>query len=96
MDERERMLAEGPRVAPEPPPAESGFGFEAPKPVVETPTGRVPPTRRAQLPFLRLIPLAGFALFVLVSAAGYRQYAFLFLAAGIGISMFLRTRARRR
>jgi hypothetical protein len=113
MDEHEKLLAQGPRVAPEPSLAESGFeaealkpaadaesepefGFEAPKPVVASPTHGAGMSRRpAQPPWMRLIPLAGFALFLLASAAGYRRYAFVFLAAGFLLSVIARARRRR-
>lgn len=112
MNERDRLLAEGPRVAPEPALAEPGFesvapkpddeaesefGFEQPKPVVASPTPRTRTSQRpAQLPLLRLTPLVGFGLFILASAAGYRRYAFVFLAAGFLLSIVLRARSRRR
>jgi len=109
MNEHERMLAEGPRVAPEPttaeagptvepPTAEAGFAFEQPTaeagPTVEQPKRPVAPARRGRAPYLRLMPLAAFALVVLASAAGYARYAWFVFVALVIVSMILRTRRR--
>jgi hypothetical protein len=83
MNERERMLAEGPRVAPEPPTADGFAPVDAsPRP---SPQSSSPPTSRKrswQVPvsLRRLIPLAVFAV-VLLSNSGAGKYAILAIAA---------------
>jgi hypothetical protein len=77
MNERERLLAEGPRVAPEPPTADGFAPIDAsPRP---SPASSSPSTSRSrswQIPvsLRRLIPLAVFAL-VLLSNSGAGKYA---------------------
>jgi hypothetical protein len=83
MNERERMLAEGPRVAPEPPTAD-GFApiddaSPRPSPSSSPSSSR---NRSWQIPLSlrRLIPLAVFAV-VLLSNSGAGKYAISAIAA---------------
>jgi hypothetical protein len=83
MNERERLLAEGPRVAPEPPTAD-GFAPIDSSPRSSPPSSS-PPTSRSrswQIPvsLRRLIPLAVFAV-VLLSNSGAGKYAIWAIAA---------------
>ena len=74
MNERDRMLAEGPRVAPEPPTADgSVLTPPSPKPLPSTPASR---DRAPKLPpgLMRLFPIGLFAL-VLAANAGAGKYA---------------------
>jgi hypothetical protein len=75
MNERDRMLAEGPRVAPEPPTADGFAPIDSPAPPASpAPTART--SRNAQVPrgLLRLLPIGIFAL-VLAANAGAGKYA---------------------
>jgi hypothetical protein len=83
MNERDRMLAEGPRVAPEPPSADGFTPVDAsPRP---SPPSSSPPTSRNRswqvpLSLRRLIPIAVFGV-VLLSNSGAGKYAILAIAA---------------
>ena len=77
MNERERLLAEGPRVAPEPPMAD-GFAPIDASPRPSPPSSSTPRSRsrswQIPLSLRRLIPLAVFAV-VLLSNSGAGKYA---------------------
>jgi hypothetical protein len=88
MNERDRMLAEGPRVAPEP---RAAGTTTAAAPVAEQP---VPPTGRSWLsfPLARLVPPAAVALFLLAGVAGLGRFAWIVVVAVVVITAFLRRR----
>jgi hypothetical protein len=83
MNERERMLAEGPRVAPEPPTADGFAPIDdaSPRPS-PSPSPSSSRNRSWQIPLSlrRLIPLAVFAV-VLLSNSGAGKYAISAIAA---------------
>jgi hypothetical protein len=86
MNERDRMLAEGPRVAPEPPTAGTTAG-----PVEKA---RVVPAGRASfpLPLVRLVPLAVLAVFLLASFTGLGRFAWVVFVAAALIAALVRRR----
>jgi hypothetical protein len=86
MNEQERMLAEGPRVAPEPGTA-AGSVVEPAKRDVEPakPRGRV-------VSWYRLIPVVAFGGFLIAQGTGLGKYAFGFFVAAAVVSMFFRSR----
>ena len=91
MNERDRMLAEGPRVAPEP--RAAGTTTTA-APVAERP---VLPTGRSSFPFplARLVPLAVVALFLLAGVAGLGRFAWIvFVVLGVITALLRRRKAR--
>jgi hypothetical protein len=91
MSERDRMLAEGPRVAPEPRTAGTTAGPVSDRPVV--PTGRPSPSFPFSL--VRLMPLAVLALFLLASFTGLGRFAWiLFVALGVLTAVLRRRKAR--
>ena len=96
MNERDRMLAEGPRVAPEPNAAGTTTAAApvAERPVVERP---VPSTGRSRLPLplARLVPPATVALFLLAGVAGLGRFAWIAVVAVVVITAFLRRRKAR-
>jgi len=97
MDEHERMLAEGPRVAPEPQTAEFDTPVEAPQAKPRSSTQSAPaPRRGSRAQYLRLLPLAALLLFFVGRAAGLGQAAFAFFVAAIFVSLIVRSRLRRR
>ena len=87
MNEHERLLAEGPRVAPEPDAVSSmGTAVEPAKPRAET------TRRRTGLSWPRLIPVVAFVGFVIAQGTGLGRYAFgIFIAVAV-ISMFFRSK----
>jgi hypothetical protein len=86
MNERERMLAEGPRVAPEASTV-SGTGS-----VVEPAKQKVVGTKRKGFSYYRLIPVVAFGGFLLAQSTGFGKYAFgIFVAAAV-VSMLFRSR----
>jgi hypothetical protein len=89
MNERDRMLAEGPRVAPEPTAAGATPG-PAPEPPV-LPTGRPSPP----FPLARLVPLAVLVLFLLASFTGLGRFAWIvFVAVALLAALARRRKAR--
>jgi hypothetical protein len=94
MSERDRMLAEGPRVAPEPHAA--GTTTTTAAPLAEPPV--LPPGRSRwsfPLPLARLVPPAALALFLLAGVAGLGRYAWIAVVALTVITAFLRRRKAR-
>jgi hypothetical protein len=90
MNERERMLAEGPRVAPEPPSATpSTVADTAAKP--DAP----PRTRAARRPIARLIPLAIFGVYLLANRYGAGSYAFWVFPAFVACAIAVRAIRKR-
>jgi len=84
MNDREKMLAEGPRVAPEP---RSVDGYEPPVLVGDEPVvlagdaaGTAKPARARRLG--RLLPLGIPLAFVLANVAGFGEYVGLIVIAG--------------
>ena len=73
MNERDRMLAEGPRVAPEPPTAD-GSVPKTPKPQRPSPTGSQDGAWKVPRGLMRLFPLVVFGA-VLAANAGAGKYA---------------------
>ena len=75
MNEHDRMLAEGPRVAPEPPTADGFAPIDSSAPPA-SPSTTAPANRNSQVPrgLLRLLPIGIFAL-VLAANAGAGKYA---------------------
>ncbi len=95
MNEHERMLAEGPRVAPEPPAAVDSMpaGSSPPAPAPTTQGG----ARRARRPLTRLVPLGLLAVFLALSHAGLGRYAFLaFIAVAAGAGLIEKARRARK
>ena len=89
MNERDRMLAEGPRVAPEPPTAAPAAGPLEKAPVV--PSGRT----SFPLPLVRLVPLAVLGLFLLASFTGLGRFAWVvFIGAALITTLLRRRKAR--
>jgi uncharacterized protein HemX len=93
MNERERLLAEGPRVAPEPPTADDSMRTTptTPRP---SPAPTAPQDRAKKLPrgLVRLFPLAVFGV-VLAANAGAGKYAvwvIVAIALGTGLLRFAR------
>jgi hypothetical protein len=85
MNERERMLAEGPRVAPEPPTADGFAPIDDASPRPSPSPSPSPSSSRNRswhipLSLRRLIPLAVFAV-VLLSNSGAGKYAISAIAA---------------
>jgi hypothetical protein len=93
MNERDRMLAEGPRVAPE---ASAAGATPAAAPVAERP---VLPTGRSRfsfpLPLARLVPPAALALFLLAGVAGLGRFAWVAVVVVSVIAALLRRRKAR-
>ena len=90
MDEHDRLLAEGPRVAPEPESAEPAA------PVVPAPRR---PRQSQQIParmLWRLVPLGVFAVVLIANGRGSGHYAFAVFAAIIAVSAIVRMIRRRR
>ena len=93
MNEHERLLKEGPRVAPEPEPADpSVIAGPTRRPVRGKTHGRpsVPLPRLA-----RLVPLAVFALVVLGSRSGLGPYTPWVIVALVAGAVVVRRRGRR-
>jgi hypothetical protein len=89
MTERDRMLAEGPRVAPEPRTTVATAAPASERPVV--PTGR--PSSR--FPLARLVPTAVFALFLLASFTGLGRFAWIaFLVLAVPTALLRWRKAR--
>jgi hypothetical protein len=96
MDERERMLAEGPRVAPEPPTADASVlaGSSAqPSPASQSPVGaRQDGGRKMPRILMRFLPLALLGV-LLVAGHGLGKYAFfIFIAVVWGSVLIKRVR----
>ena len=93
MNERDRMLAEGPRVAPEP--RAAGTTTAPVAPAAELP---VLPAGRSSfpLPLARLVPPAALALFLLAGVAGLDRFAWIVVVALVVVTAFLRRRKARR
>jgi hypothetical protein len=94
MNERDRMLAEGPRVAPEPPTADGFAPIDSPAP--PAPTART--SRNAQAPrgLLRLLPIGIFAV-VLAANAGAGKYAiWVIVPVAIAVTVIQQVRKGRR
>jgi hypothetical protein len=90
MSERDRMLAEGPRVAPEPRAAGATTDVAPERPVL--PTGRP----SGPFPLARLVPLAVLALFLLAGFTGLGRFAWIvFVALGLLTALARRRKARR-
>jgi hypothetical protein len=88
MNERDRMLAEGPRVAPEPPTADGSVLTSTPTPT-PSPAKTTPQDRAKKMPrgLMRLFPLALFGL-VLAANAGAGKHA-LWVIVPIAVSAIL-------
>jgi hypothetical protein len=89
MNERDRMLAEGPRVAPEPGTAATTAAPAADRSVL--------PAGRPSFPFplARLVPLAVLALFLLAGFTGLGRFAWIvFVALGLLTALARRRKAR--
>ena len=87
MNERERLLAEGPRIAPEPPTAD---GFAVPP--QETPKSSRPAPqdggRKVPSGLVRLFPIGVFAV-VLAANAGAGKYAlWVIVPLAVGLTLF--------
>ncbi len=89
MNDRDRMLAEGPRVAPEPPLAD-GTPLTPAQPSGRGPTDRA---RTVSWPVRRLLPFAFFGV-VVAANAGLGKYA-LWVLVPIALAAFLVQRRRR-
>jgi hypothetical protein len=85
MSDHERMLAEGPRVAPEPRIAEAEVAG-APE-TAEARTAAGAGATQASVWLRRVVPLAIFAVFVLASEVGVGAYAELLFVALVGIAV---------
>jgi hypothetical protein len=91
MNERDRMLAEGPRVAPEPPTADSSV---LKTPITPRPSPAGSQDRGLKVPrgLMRIFPLAVFGL-ILAANAGAGKYAFWVIvpiAVGATVIRFVR------
>jgi hypothetical protein len=95
MNEHERMLAEGPRVAPEPPTADGFPPTDSSPTPTPTPTPVPPPSppvsadRASKVPrgLMRLFPLALFGV-VLAANAGAGKYAFwVIVPVAVGVTL---------
>jgi len=99
MNERDRMLAEGPRVAPEPPTAD-GFAPTAP---AASPPGPSPPpavSRKREwnmpLNLRRLIPLAVFGVVVASNAGAGKHALWVIVPVALSAILFAFIRKRRK
>ena len=92
MNERDRMLAEGPRVAPEPPTADGPVVGSA------SPPRSSSPPRGWSIPrgLGRLIPFAVFAVVLAANAGGAGKYAFWVIAPIAILVTVIQARRKRR
>ena len=105
MNERERMLSEGPREAPEPATAEAMAHGDVPPAPTPTPTPAPAPapaparrtrTRGGRSPWLRLVPIALVAILTGVRALGdgFGGYIVVGVILAVGLIEYLRRRSR--
>ena len=100
MSDRDRLLAEGPREAPEPLTAEamtSGRAPAAPPRTAPPPKSTAPgPSRRGRSPWLRILPIALIAALTGARALGdgFGGLAVVGVIAAVAVIEFLRRRAR--
>ena len=97
MNERDRLLAEGPRVAPEPPTADGAAAVTPtpPAPLADPPPSTTKPARRSPGPWMRVLPIGVFGI-VLAANAGLGKHAIWVIIPAIALLFGLRTFARRR
>jgi Flp pilus assembly protein TadB len=99
VNERDRMLAEGPREAPEAATAETmatGDAPPAPAPAPAPSPARRARTRGGRSPWLRLVPIALVAILTGVRALGdgFGGYIVVAVILAVGLIEYLRRRAR--
>jgi hypothetical protein len=96
-DERERMLAEGPREAPEPATAEAtASGDTPPAPAPAQAPARRTRTRGGRPPWLRFVPIALVAILTGARALGdgFGGYIVVGVILAVGLIEYLRRRSR--
>ena len=94
MDDRERMLAEGPRIAPEPQTADTAPAVAAPRAPAARPERSPRSPSLGSRPWLvRLLPFGLFA--AVIGAQGLGRYGWVVIIAAVGIAALVRAAHRR-